>query len=210
MSAPSSNPPKKALQLSKHRSSFTRAKAKKDSKDGGKDHGYDTRNFHQNANRREIRSLVRFDCPVCKCKNTCIVQLESVKRLATVKCGVCLSLQPPPDDLPYPYQTSFVPHLENKADVFFRFQDELERLMKSAGGVGSSSLRSNANADVENDVESGEDVDGGALTRIGTHVLDGLDLTSVLALQAAQEGEDNGSGDEEEVDEGDAEEVGEA
>lgn len=127
-------------QLSKHRASFARTKAKKSiptvpNGTGGtssfsqlKEHGFDARKYHQNANRREIKSLVKFDCPVCRSKNTAIVQLDNKRRVAIVKCGVCLSLEPIPEDLPYPYETPFVPTLENKADVFFRFLDAFERL----------------------------------------------------------------------------------
>lgn len=144
-------------QLSKHRASFARSKAKKSSSSvpngtGGsssfaqlKEHGFDARKYHQNANRREIKSLVKFDCPVCRSKNTAIVQLDSKRRVAIVKCGVCLSLQPTPEDLPYPYETPFVPTLENKADVFFRFLDAFERLeLLQSGGSDAMTRGSDA------------------------------------------------------------------
>lgn len=127
-------------QLSKHRASFARSKAKKagaatsssshgnNSQNVLKEHGFDARQFHQNANRKEIKSLVKFKCPVCGSKNSITVHMEQKRGIATVKCGVCLSFQPPPPDLPYPYETRFVPSLENKADVFFRFLDAFERI----------------------------------------------------------------------------------
>eukprot|EP00796_Vickermania_ingenoplastis_P005726 gene5726-4087_t len=172
-----SQPAPKKPQLSKHRTSFTRAKAKKDGAKGSKEHGYDARNFHQNANRREIRSLVKFNCPVCQCKNTAVVHMESRKMLATVRCGVCMMLQPPPDDLPYPYQTSYVPSLENKADIFFRFLDAYERIAKQDSG-STGSLRAAGVA-----CSVAEDEDDGLDTSEGSHLLD----FSALAAQHARD-----------------------
>lgn len=168
--------------LSKHRTAFARNKAKKGTAAGSvKSHGYDARNYHQNAHRREIRSLVKFDCPVCRCKGTTIVQFDRKNRIAVVKCGVCLSLDPIPEDLPYPYHTSFVPELENRADVFFRFQEAFFALVKQgAQGEGSNS-------------EDKQSTAAAAALR-GDHLLDGV----MASFEEADEEEDEADEEEDE------------
>ncbi|KPA75306.1 hypothetical protein ABB37_08605 [Leptomonas pyrrhocoris] len=134
MSGASGNP-------AQRRSSFASRKAR--GEQGGtaptskneKSHGFDARHYHQNANRHGIHALRTFDCPVCDSKNTIRVDLNSSLREGTVRCTYCMSLRPIPEDMPYPYSTSFVPSLENKADVFFKFNEMYNALLqKQMGG----------------------------------------------------------------------------
>lgn len=118
----------KQPQLAKH------STARKVKRNNQKEHKYDPRLFHQNANRHGIHALVQFDCPVCQCKNTVKVALDAKRRLATVKCGYCVSLQPRPAELPYPFETPYVPKLENRADAFFRFSDAYQKLAAAVNG----------------------------------------------------------------------------
>lgn len=130
MSGPDNNPAKRG-------SSFASRKARGEqgglaAKNGKreKNHGYDARNYHQNANRHGIRALRIFDCPVCDSKNTIRVDLNARLGEGTVRCTYCMSLRPIPEDLPYPYTTKFIPTLENKADVFFRFSEKYNELLE--------------------------------------------------------------------------------
>ncbi|CAJ1023545.1 Transcription elongation factor Elf1 like, putative [Leishmania lindenbergi] len=106
-----------------------------------KEHSYDARRYHQNANRHGIHALRTFDCPVCDSKNTIRVTLNPRLGQGTVTCTYCCSLRPVPTDLPYPSVQAFVPSLENKADVFFRFNEQYAELLQlhMGGNVGGSS-----------------------------------------------------------------------
>lgn len=114
----------------------------------GKEHGYDARNYHQNVHQRGIQALRSFDCPVCESKNTVRIDLNSRLHEGTVRCTYCMSLRPIPSDLPYPYTTRYIPSLENKADVFFKFSEKYQSLLQeqgvevvlnTGGGVSSNS-----------------------------------------------------------------------
>ncbi|GET88148.1 hypothetical protein, conserved [Leishmania tarentolae] len=95
-----------------------------------KEHSYDARRYHQNANTHGIHALRTFDCPVCESKNTIRVTLNPRLSQGTVSCTYCCSLRPVPPDLPYPSVQTFVPSLENKADVFFRFNEQYAALLR--------------------------------------------------------------------------------
>lgn len=95
-----------------------------------KSHGYDARFYHQNANTHGIQALRTFDCPVCESKNTIRIDLHPRLSQGTVRCTYCMSLRPVPEDLPYPHVTSYVPSLENKADVFFKFNEKYTALQQ--------------------------------------------------------------------------------
>lgn len=146
--------------------------------------------------------------------------------VAIVKCGVCMSLQPPPEDLPYPYETSYIPRLENKADVFFRFQDAFERIAKqgnSRGGGGMSEGgglvppgqqqqpggKHDDDDEEDDDEEEMEEMQQGS----GEHLLDGLglDFTALAAGRGNERrsGPDGDAGDDdadEEIDDEEEEE----
>ncbi|KPI86709.1 hypothetical protein ABL78_4225 [Leptomonas seymouri] len=144
MSGASGNP-------SQRRGSFASRKAR--GEQGGatarsgkeKAHGFDARYYHQNANRHGIHTLRTFDCPVCDSKSTIRVDLNPRLREGTVRCTYCMSLRPIPEDLPYPYSAPFIPSLENKADVFFKFNEMYTALLQrqtegdDAAGPSSSS-----------------------------------------------------------------------
>ncbi|CBZ26656.1 conserved hypothetical protein [Leishmania mexicana MHOM/GT/2001/U1103] len=102
----------------------------KSSSSKNKEHSYDARRYHQNANTHGIHALRTFDCPVCDSKNTIRVTLNPRLGQGTVCCTYCCSLRPVPPDLPYPSVQSFVPSLENKADVFFRFNEQYAALLR--------------------------------------------------------------------------------
>ncbi|KAG5480010.1 hypothetical protein LSCM1_06430 [Leishmania martiniquensis] len=141
-------------------------------KGSSKEHHYDARRYHQNANTHGIHALRTFDCPVCDAKNTIRVTLNPRLRQGTVWCTYCCSLKPVPPDLPYPSVQAFVPSLENKADVFFRFNEQYAALLRLHMGEGvgeSTGLSSSAAAEStrkrvnEDDGASG----GGARRRRG-------------------------------------------
>jgi transcription elongation factor Elf1 len=115
-------------------------------------HGFDARNYHQNANTHGIHALRTFDCPVCDSKNTIRVDLNTRLREGTVRCTYCMSLRPVPEDLPYPYSTSFVPSLENKADVFFKFNEMYTALLRKQMS-GDSTAGSSTSGNVDEGVE---------------------------------------------------------
>ncbi|KAK7195567.1 Transcription elongation factor 1 domain-containing protein [Novymonas esmeraldas] len=121
------------------RGSFASRKARGEVGGGGgapkssrtaKEHNYDATRYHQNANRHGIRALRTFDCPVCDSKNTIRVTLTPRLGQGTVTCTYCALLRPVPVDLPYPSVQKFVPSLENKADVFFRFHEQYAALLR--------------------------------------------------------------------------------
>lgn len=165
-------PPAKKPRLSKFGSAHARIKAAKDkAAAGGKtattaEHAFDARNYHQNANRHGIIALTKFDCPVCQCKNTVVVEPDNVKRQAVVKCVYCMALKPRPAELPYPFTTKYVPRLENRADAFFRFNERYRKLLLDAGGGGCGGA-----ARAEEGVDGGSG--GGSLLSGG--LLGGLD-----------------------------------
>lgn len=181
-------------QLSKHRAAFVRSKAKKASTSAYKKET-DARSFHQNANRREIRALVRFDCPVCSTKNTTVVHCDSKRRIATVKCGVCLSIQPTPEDLPYPYETSYVPELEKKADIFFRFLDAYESIAKKAKSLAAPF---EGGIEFANSPQEGDEMAPDEELELddGDHLLDGLqfDVGSAEKVEETEVKEEENEG----------------
>ncbi|KAG5480725.1 hypothetical protein CUR178_05860 [Leishmania enriettii] len=119
---------------------------KSNSTSESKKHNYDARRYHQNANTHGIHALRTFDCPVCDSKNTIRVTLNPRLRQGTVWCTYCCSLKPVPPDLPYPSAQVFVPSLENKADVFFRFNEQYAALLRLHMGeqVGESTVPSSS------------------------------------------------------------------
>ncbi|KAG5506453.1 hypothetical protein JKF63_05956 [Porcisia hertigi] len=124
------------------RGQFASRKARGETGGGGassdskknKEHSFDARRYHQNANTHGIHALRTFDCPVCDSKNTIRVTLSPRLRQGTVSCTYCCSLRPVPPDLPYPSVQTFVPSLENKADVFFRFNEQYTALLRLDSG----------------------------------------------------------------------------
>ncbi|CAJ1988379.1 Transcription elongation factor 1 domain-containing protein [Leishmania donovani] len=117
-----------------------------------KEHSYDARRYHQNANTHGIHALRTFDCPVCDSRNTIRVTLNPRLGQGTVCCTYCCSLRPAPPDLPYPSVQNFVPSLENKADVFFRFNEQYAALLRQHENerVGESAGLSSCLATVDN------------------------------------------------------------
>ncbi|CCW66421.1 unnamed protein product [Phytomonas sp. Hart1] len=154
-------------------------------------HGYDARNYHLNAHSRTIQSLVRFDCPVCATRNTVGVELDARRREAVVRCGHCMALRPRPAELPFPFVTTFVPNLENKADAFFRFSEAYHKLLQEGltadtTGVRSSNTTTNkvvlADTSVKKDSINGGNV-GGSDGSLGG-LFDGLE--GILAGNPSQ------------------------
>ncbi|EKF30167.1 hypothetical protein MOQ_006027 [Trypanosoma cruzi marinkellei] len=122
--------------LSHHSRFFMKKKLQKDAKKESDDR---RRNLHYAAASRQQRSLhclTTFDCPVCCMKNTVRVDLSVKERNAVVRCTYCMSLRPRPVELPYPFLTPFVPKLENRADVFFKFNELYRGLAAKADPNG--------------------------------------------------------------------------
>ena len=61
-----------------------------------------------------------FNCPLCDAKSSVIIKLHTASKTATVRCRVCN--QPNPV-----FETTFVPHLEKKVDVFFKYFEDIRQ-----------------------------------------------------------------------------------
>ncbi|ESL09596.1 hypothetical protein TRSC58_02681 [Trypanosoma rangeli SC58] len=106
-----------------------------------------------------------------------------------------MSLRPRPLDLPYPFSTSFVPKLENRADVFFKF-NELYR------GLAMKAQRSGDTHGDYGDTEGSEGYDAdGVLAISSSALMGGTTGTTMSADATASEGEMVEEDEETEVEE---------
>ncbi|RNF07397.1 RNA editing complex protein MP90 [Trypanosoma rangeli] len=144
---------------------------------------------------RSLQCLTTFDCPVCRLRNSVRVDLNTKERQAVVRCTYCMSLRPRPLDLPYPFSTPFVPKLENRADVFFKF-NELYR------GLAMKAERSGDTHGYYGDTEGsgGYDADG-VLAISSSALMRGTTGITVNADATASEGEEVEEEEEAEVEE---------
>jgi transcription elongation factor Elf1 len=105
-----------------------------------------------------------FNCPLCDAKHSVVVKLDRSKKTGNVRCRVC--------EEPKQAEYSFVPGLEKKVDVFFRFFEQVtardqENLVKS--GVKTNQVRKTNGLD--------QLFDGGDLEerRDAAHIFDAAD-----------------------------------
>ncbi|TPP49911.1 Transcription elongation factor Elf1 like family protein [Leishmania donovani] len=108
---------------------------------------------HYFAPRQEVHSAEDEDDEYDQLfQNTIRVTLNPRLGQGTVCCTYCCSLRPAPPDLPYPSVQNFVPSLENKADVFFRFNEQYAALLRQHENerVGESAGLSSCLATVDN------------------------------------------------------------
>ncbi len=78
-----------------------------------------------------------FNCPLCDAKQSVIVKLFRTKEEGTVQCRVC---REPKDTKKY----SFVPGLEKKVDVFFKYFEEVrlqDQMNLALSGVQTNQAR---------------------------------------------------------------------
>nr|CCC89335.1 conserved hypothetical protein [Trypanosoma congolense IL3000] len=143
-------------QLSKNSRTFMKKKLEKRAKKGSNS-GAGGSGLSNGARfvPRSWQCLKKFNCPVCRMKGSVRVEVNCKEAQAVVNCIYCIQLVPRPVDLPYPFTTSFVPRLENRADVFFKFNELYRGLEQQA-----ASLDATGNA-LQGDVKSHE---GGVLS----------------------------------------------
>lgn len=129
MSEADDNATKKPLVVNKAK--FARSKAHKSDPKAMK-LAVDKRNRAKNTKgHMGIRSLKVFNCPVCACQGSVRVTFDPRRKKAIVECSYCMNLKPRPAELPYPYAADYTSRaLQNRADVFFRFQTEYLKLVK--------------------------------------------------------------------------------
>ncbi|KAF8285383.1 Transcription elongation factor 1 domain-containing protein [Trypanosoma cruzi] len=190
-----------APRLSRHSRFFLKEKMQKDAK---KEVDKRKRNLHYAAASRHQRSLhclTKFDCPVCCMKNTVRVDLSTKEQNAVVRCTYCVSLRPRPAELPYPFLTSFVPRLENRADVFFKFNELYRGLAVEADPSGKMHK-------VHDDTGVGENYTaGGVLSISSSHWTSGVTGMPIDADgKAASGGEEDEEGEERKEEEEEEEE----
>ncbi|ORC89002.1 RNA editing complex protein MP90 [Trypanosoma theileri] len=192
-----------APRLSRNSRSFMHKKLQKGSKkeDGEK-------NKYQKAAaakyQRSLQCLTTFDCPVCRMSNSVRVDLNTKEREAVVRCTYCMSLRPRPVDLPYPYTTPFVPKLENRADVFFKFNELYRGIEKKV----HSSVNNIPTTGEGNDDDDDEVLDSGVYTGDGVLAISSNILATAASTSAPEnmgdkmaEAEMNKDGEEKEEEE---------
>ncbi|RNF26687.1 RNA editing complex protein MP90 [Trypanosoma conorhini] len=167
--------------LSRHSHAFLQKKLQK----GAKKESDDRKRHQQFAaaakQSRSLQCLTTFDCPVCRLRNSVKVDLNTKERQAVVRCTYCMSLRPRPLDLPYPFSTSFVPRLENRADVFFKF-NELYRGL---------AVKDHHDAEAHHDAKGGEVYDADGVLAISSSALAaGAAVVPVTADATALKGEE--------------------
>ncbi|CBH08900.1 hypothetical protein, conserved [Trypanosoma brucei gambiense DAL972] len=121
-------------QLSRNSRTFLRTKlqkrAKKNSNEGKGDSSGGAK-----FQKRSLQCLKKFTCPVCRMKGAVRIDVNAKEQQAVVSCSYCMQLKPRPIDLPYPFTTSFLPKLQNRADVFFEFNELYRRLQLQANSI---------------------------------------------------------------------------
>ncbi|KAG8343252.1 Transcription elongation factor 1 domain [Trypanosoma vivax] len=119
--------------LSRNSRTFVQKRLQRNAKKDSHGVGHDfAQNMSSKFQLRSLHCLTKFNCPVCHVQGSVKVDLNTRERQAIVTCRYCLSVQPKPQELPYPYVTSFVPRLENRADVFFKFNELYRNLEMQA------------------------------------------------------------------------------
>ncbi|KEG11704.1 RNA editing complex protein MP90, partial [Trypanosoma grayi] len=190
--------------LSRHSRSFMQKKLQK----GAKKEDGDKRLFQKSLTggskfQRSLQCLTTFDCPVCRLKNSVRVDLHAKERQAVVRCTYCMSVCPRPRDLPYPYSASYVPKLENRADVFFKFNELYRSLAMAVPTEGE-----------EHDVSGSNAVEACNYSGDGVLAISSNLLSSAAAAAVHEKTETDADGghddeEEEEEEEMEDEEVGE-
>ncbi|KAH9601112.1 Transcription elongation factor 1 [Trypanosoma melophagium] len=165
-----------APRLSRNSRSFMQKKLQKGSK---KDNG-DKSKYQKAAAakyQRSLQCLTTFDCPVCRMVNSVRVDLNTKEREAVVRCTYCMSLRPRPVDLPYPFTTPFVPKLENRADVFFKFNELYRGIEKNAHP--SVTIATTGGEGSDNDINNDDDLYTGDFTGDGVLAISSNILATV-------------------------------
>lgn len=173
-----------------------RRTAPKDAKRAGAPDAKKKPQFVPYAQRNQ--SLKSFPCPLCSTPDALRIQMKLIKGKgdAEIVCAECKKAgRLGAANILYPFKLSYIPKLEKKCDVYFKFRD----FVKESGAMGAAANDSNAGTKT-----GGDNVQGGETMSRSTAVSDVL----ARILNGGNAGE-NGDVDPdpfEEEEEGDLEE----